>query len=326
VPGLRVAAVVTSSTARADQARAVLRDVRVLASPEEVWADPGQVDGVVVATPNRTHVALATAALEAGLPVVVDKPLATTAADADALVALARRRGVLLTTYQNRRWDADFRTLQALLADGALGRVHRFESRFERWRPVPKPGWRESGDPADAGGLLNDLGSHLVDQAIVLFGDVRRVYAEVDVRRPAVAVDDDVLLALEHTSGVRSTIWASALAGDVGPRFRVLGDRGAYVVAGLDGQEAALRAGRTPADPGWGEVPEARWGVLAAGDERRPAPSLPGTWQEFYVRWRDALRGEGPVPVDPRDAVRMLRVLEAARRSAEERRVVPLDG
>jgi predicted dehydrogenase len=200
--------------------------------------------------------------------------------------------------------------------------VHRFESRFERWRPVPKPGWRESGDPADAGGLLNDLGSHLVDQALVLFGPVRSVYAEVDVLRPDVAVDDDLLVCLEHETGVRSALWASALAGDLGPRFRALGDRGAYVVHGLDGQEAALRAGRTPRHEGWGEVPETQWGIRSAGDDRERVPSIPGAWQEFYLRWRNALRGEGPVPVDPRDAVAMLAVIDAARRSAAERQVV----
>ena len=281
VPGLRVAAVVTSDAARADSARAALPQVEVLARPEEVWARADQLDGVVIATPNRTHVPLAHQAIEAGLPVVVDKPLATSSADAEALVSEAERRGVLLTTYQNRRWDADFQTVRALVEEGDLGRVHRFESRFERWRPVPKPGWRESGDPADAGGLLNDLGSHLVDQALQLFGDVRRVYAEVDVRRPTVAVDDDVLLALEHGDGVRSTLWASALAADLGPRFRVLGDRGAYVVHGLDGQEAALRSGGTPADPSWGEVPAERWGVLTTGEESRTQPSRPGAWQEF---------------------------------------------
>jgi predicted dehydrogenase len=326
VPGLRVAAVVTSDAARAAQARAAVPDAVVLPSAQEVLASPDRYDAVVVATPNRTHVPLATAAVEAGLPVVVDKPLATTAADAQALADLAEARGVLLTTYQNRRWDSDFRTLRGLVESGVLGRVHRFESRFERWRPVPKPGWRESGDPADAGGLLNDLGSHLVDQALVLFGPVRSVFAEVDVLRPGVAVDDDVLVCLEHESGVRSALWASALAGDLGPRFRALGDRGAYVVHGLDGQEAALRAGRTPRDEGWGEVPETQWGIRSAGDDREPVPSTPGAWQEFYLRWRDALRGQGPVPVDPRDAVAMLAVIDAARRSAVERQVVTVRG
>lgn len=324
VPGLSVTAVVTRSPERAAAAVSALPGVRVLDSADRVFAEPDAYDAVVVATPNRTHVELATAAVEAGLPVVVDKPLATSVADAARLAALAADRGVLLTTYQNRRFDSDLLTLRALLAEGALGRVHRFESRFERWRPVPKPGWRESGDPADAGGLLNDLGSHLVDQALHLFGDVTEVYAEVDVRRDGVAVDDDVMVALTHASGVRSTLWASALAADLGPRFRVLGSAGAFVVDGLDGQEAALRDGRTPADAGWGEVPQAEWGRLGTPETTAAVPSRPGAWQEFYVRWRDALRGEGPVPVDPAETVAVLRVLEAARASAREARVVSL--
>ncbi|RKS80114.1 putative dehydrogenase [Motilibacter peucedani] len=324
VPGLRVTAVVTRSEERAAAARAVLPGVEVLASADEVFAAPERFDSVVVATPNRTHLDLARAALLAGLPVVVDKPLAVTHDEGQSLVSLARESGVLLTVYQNRRWDSELRTLQALLADDALGDVHRFESRFERWRPVPKPGWRESGDPADAGGLLNDLGSHLVDQALHLFGPATSVYAEVDTRRATVQVDDDVMVALTHASGVRSTLWASAVAADLGPRLRVLGSAGAYVVHGLDGQEEALRAGRTPADPSWGAVPESAWGRLGAGDDVRPVPSLPGAWQEFYVQWRDALLGAGPVPVDSADSVRVLAVLEAARTSSREQRVVAL--
>ena len=326
VPGLKVTGVVVRNPERAAAAAAAMPGVQLLGSAEDIWAAAERFDTVVVATPNRTHVDLARASIEAGLPVVVDKPLATSSSEAEELIALAEKRGVLLTTYQNRRWDSDLLTLASLLADGALGTVHRFESRFERWRPVPKPGWRESGDPADAGGLLNDLGSHLVDQALHLFGPVAEVYAEVDVRRAAVAVDDDVFVALKHASGVRSHLWASALAADLGPRFRVLGSTAAYVVHGLDGQEAALRAGRTPADVEWGAVAPESWGRLGADGSVQPVSGRAGAWQTFYAKWRDALRGEGVVPVEPRDALATLRVLEAARASAAESRVVSLPG
>ena len=212
VDGLQVTAVVTANPLRSSRAQADLPDARVLSHPDQVWAARDEFDSVVVATPNESHVAVARAAIQAGLPTVVDKPLAVAAADAADIVALARRRGVLLSVYQNRRWDAELLTLRRVLDDGSLGRVHRFESRFERWRPQPKQGWRESGDPAAGGGVLLDLGSHLVDQAMHLFGSVTTVYGEVAVRRPAAVVDDDMFIAMRHTSGVTSHLWASAVA------------------------------------------------------------------------------------------------------------------
>lgn len=319
VDGMEVTAVVTRSPDRAAQARALMPDVAVHDSADQIWADRDRYDAVVIATTNRTHLPLATASLRAGLPVVVDKPLARTSAEAQALVDVASERGVPLTVYQNRRWDADLLTLKRLLADGELGAVHRFESHFERWRPVPKGGWRESGDPEEGGGLLLDLGSHLVDQAVHLFGAATSVYGEVDVRRSGATADDDVFIALHHVSGVTSHLWASAVAAHLAPRLRVLGSRAAFVAPTLDPQEAALRAGRSPAEPGWGEVAEADWGRIVAGDEERVVSSEPGDYPAFYVAWRDALLGRGPLPVDPADAVETLRILEEARMSGRVR-------
>ncbi|HYN74873.1 MAG TPA: Gfo/Idh/MocA family oxidoreductase, partial [Candidatus Limnocylindria bacterium] len=231
--------------------------------------------------------------------------------------------GVLLSTFQNRRWDSDFRTLQTLVAAGALGDVRRLESRFERWRPELGGGWRERNDPGQAGGLLFDLGSHLVDQALVLLGPVRSVFAEVERRRSEDAADDDVFVSLEHVSGARSHLWASAVAPMLGPRFRVLGSSAGYVSYGLDGQEDALRSGARPG-PGWGEVPPDRWGVLGTDDDHTPVASLPGDYPAFYVGIARALTDGADPPVDPRDSVRGLEVLEAARRSALANEVVVL--
>ncbi|HKP73888.1 MAG TPA: Gfo/Idh/MocA family oxidoreductase, partial [Longimicrobiaceae bacterium] len=239
-PGLRLSLVVTSNPERAAQVRREHSEVEIVDTAERLWERAGELELVVVASPNRTHVPLARAALAAGLPVVVDKPLAATSADARALADEAGSRGLLLSVFQNRRWDGDFLTLRHLIADGALGDVHRFESRFERWRPAPKPGWRERGDPAEAGGVLFDLGSHLIDQALVLFGPVRQVYAEIGRRRPGVEVDDDAFVALTHASGVVSHLWTSLVAAEDSGRFCVLGSRAAYVKRGLDVQEAAL--------------------------------------------------------------------------------------
>ena len=277
---------------------------------------------VVIATPNASHVPLALAALEARLPVVVDKPLATSAPEAQRVVERAQAAGLLLTVFQNRRWDSDFLTLQRLIGSGDLGTIWRFESRFERWRPQPKQGWRESGDPVDGGGILADLGSHLVDQALVLFGPVTRVFATMDKRRPGVAVEDDACIELSHASGVRSTLWMSAVAAHLGPRLRVLGSRAAYVVDGLDCQEDALRAGGDPASADWGKESPKRWGRVVVGDDSHPVTRGPGRYPDFYGKVRDALRLAGPVPVKPEDAVATLRVLDAARRSADRGEVV----
>ena len=324
VPGLRLAAVVTSNPERAARATREHPGVVVLDAAERVWERASELDLVVVATPNRTHAPLALAALEAGLPVVVDKPMAVDADEGQRLVDRARARGLLLTVFQNRRWDGDLLTVRRLLGEGALGRVWRFESRFERWRPAPKPGWRESGGPEDAGGMLNDLGSHLVDQALHLFGPATLVYGELERRRPGMRVDDDAFVALAHASGVRSHLWMSAVAARLGPRLRVLGDRAAYVKHGLDGQEEALRAGGRPDRPCWGEEPPDRWGLLGTEEQTRPVRTEPGAYQRFYEGLVAALHRQAPPPVEPADAVAALRVLDAARRSAGERAAVPL--
>ena len=322
--GLVLDTVVTSNEERRAQARAEFPDVRLASSPDELWSRADELDLLVIASPNKTHVALATAALEAGLPVVVDKPIAGTAAEARELAALADRRGLLLSVFQNRRWDNDFLTLARLIADGELGDVQRFESRFERWRPQPKGGWRESGDPQEIGGLLYDLGSHVVDQALTLFGPAVQVYAESDVRRPGASADDDTFLAITHANGVRSHLYVSATTAQLGPRFRVLGSTAGYVKYGLDPQEAALREGLRPsAGEPWGEEPQELWGRLGSGESPLtgggiPVRSLPGDYPAYYAAVAAALRGTGENPVTALQAAAALDVLEAARRSARE--------
>jgi predicted dehydrogenase len=325
VEGLELAAIVTGDDERRSHARRDHPDAELLSSPEEVWERAADLDLAVVATTNRAHVPLARSSIEAGLAVVVDKPLAASADEGRTLVREARDRGVLLTVFQNRRWDGDFLTLRGLLAEASLGEVARFESRFERWRPELSEGWRESGDPADVGGLLNDLGSHLVDQALCLFGPASQVYAELETRRPEAQTDDDTFVALGHESGVRSHLWMSAVAAQAGPRFRVLGSRAAYVKYGLDVQEESLRTGHRPSDPLWGREPEDRWGtLLGAGGQLTRVPTRPGSYQRFYEGVVHALREGAPPPVDPEGVVAGLEVLDAARESAREGRVVEL--
>ncbi|MFH8412718.1 Gfo/Idh/MocA family oxidoreductase [Streptomyces collinus] len=326
--GLALDTVVTSNPERQQQARAGFPDVRLAATPEELFARAAELDLIVVASPNKTHVPLATTALKAGLPVVVDKPVAGTAAEARELAALAEERELLLSVFQNRRWDNDFLTLRKLLNEGELGDVWRFESRFERWRPKPKGGWRESGDPAEIGGLLYDLGSHVVDQALVLFGPAASVYAETDIRRPGAETDDDTFIAITHTSGVRSHLYVSATTAQLGPRFRVLGSSAGYVKYGLDPQEAALRDGLRPG-PGWGTEDESLWGRVGSGESPvtgggRAEPTVPGDYPAYYAAVAKALLEGDPNPVTAREAAAALDVLEAARRSAREKVTVTL--
>ena len=320
-PGLAVTTIVTSDPGRREQALRNHPGVHVASTSEELWQSADEHDFVVVAARNDAHVPLAERALDAGLAVVVDKPLAPSAAQAAVLVEHARVRGKLLTLFQNRRWDADHLTLRRLLAEDALGEVHRYESRFERWRPEATQAWRETAGAQEGGGVLLDLGSHLVDHALQLFGPVSSVYAEVDNRRGSPG-DDDAFVALRHASGTYSHLWMSSVAGAPGPRLRVLGSRAAYLVADVDGQEDALRSGRRPDDGGaWGVEPESRWGLLVKGEESEAVPSEPGAWPAFYTEFERALREGGPPPVDPADGVRTLEVIDAARRSAAERQV-----
>jgi predicted dehydrogenase len=314
VAGLRLTHVVTRSPERAGFAVSDHPGVTVVDSVERLW---GEIDLLVVASPNSTHIPLAQEAIDHGVALVVDKPLAVDSASAASLGARAAAAGVPLSVFHNRRWDAEMLTLRRLLNEGGLGTVLRFESRFERWRPeAPAAGWR--AQPAsEGGGLLLDLGSHLVDQALQLFGPVASVYAEVATVRPGFDSEDDAFMALTHASGEISHLHVSAMTAAPGPRMRVLGTRGAFLVEDLDGQEAALRSGLRPGGADWGLPPASSWGRLVRGEESDPVPSEPGDWPAFYRAMEIALRGAGVVPVPAQDAVAVLRVLEAARQSAE---------
>jgi predicted dehydrogenase len=323
--GLELTHVVTANPERQAQARAMIPGVTVLSTVDALWAKAADLDLAVISTPNRSHAPLALRALEVGLAVVIDKPFALTANEAQQVIESAHARKLPLSAYHIRRWDSECLTLKALLANNGLGRVLRFESRMDRWRPAPKGGWKERGVTEEGGGLLYDIGSHLIDQALYLFGPVREVYAELDQRRQGVESDDDVFMALTHDNGVRSHLWASVLAAESGPRMRVMGDRAAFVKQFGDVQEAGLRGGERAGGPGWGEEKPERWGILSDGAARRPVKSEAGAYQKFYEGMVRCLRDGAPPPVDPQDAVRGLEIIEAARRSAAERQVVPLD-
>ncbi|MDM7853638.1 Gfo/Idh/MocA family protein [Cellulomonas alba] len=316
--GQEVAWVVTRS-----RAAAVHEDwpaAQVAPDVETLLQHAAELDLVVVASPTGDHVDHVEAALAAGVHVLVDKPLATTAAQCRRLVEAAADAGGRLTVFQNRRWDPEQLALRGLIESGRLGRVHRFERRWERFRPVPQDRWKEN-DP-EAGGLLLDLGAHLVDSAVQLFGAVRSVYAELHAR--STPATDDVFLALVHRTGVTSHLQAGAVVGAPGPRTRVLGEHGAYLVTTFEGEatpyavlDDAYEEGRRPGEPvhvGW----------FVRGSERTPVAQPSGGHAELYrevVRW---VTDGGPPPVDPADAVRTADVLDAAVVSATQGRVVTL--
>ena len=323
-PGLSLDAVVTANPDRQAAARSRYPDASVVATVDDLMARAADFDLAVVTVPNAAHVDVAAAALRAGLHVVVDKPVAPSAREVLELARIARDVDRRMIPYHNRRWDGDFRTIRALISRGDLGQVWRVESRFERWvpRPIRSGTWKQ--DPAlPAAGVLYDLGVHLIDQALVLFGPPTSVYAEVAARRGG--SEDDAFVALGYGSGPVVQLWASTCAAQVGPRFRVLGSEGAYVKYGLDVQEAALRAGRLPTEPEWGEEPSSAWGLLGTIDDAQPLPTLPGAYQDFYAAAAACLLEGGEQPVAVADAAVVIRIIEAAHRSAAEEAITGLD-
>lgn len=330
VDGLRLSAIVTANSQRTAQAMSSYPRALVFSSVEDLWKSASDYDLVVVASPNRFHYEHAHAALNANLHVVVDKPVAASVQECRDLINFSQKRNRILSVFHNRRWDNDFLTVRKLIDDGTLGQVTRFESRYERYRPETKVNaWRESADAKDAGGLLFDLGSHLIDQACTLLGDPVTVFAELNARRPGAEVDDDVFVALQFASGVKAHLWASSVARIKGARFRVLGLKGAYEKFGIDPQEEKLKAGILPNSIDFGSEQEAAWGRLSAQVGNLSfdgkVETVPGAYKTFYSSLRDAISNDGEVPVSPHDALRTMQIIEAAIKSSSAGKVVQLE-
>ncbi|MCJ0763476.1 oxidoreductase [Variovorax terrae] len=331
VPGLALACIATSKPA---QAQADWPGVRTVAAPQQAFDDPA-IDLVVIATDNASHHPLARAALLAGKHVVVDKPCTVTLAETDDLLALAQAQGLVLTVFQNRRYDADFLALRQVLDGGQLGRIVHVASHFDRYRPQVLDRWRDRDLPG--AGLWVDLGSHLVDQALQLFGCPDELLLDLARQRDGAQTNDffHAQLRYERTHpGLRVTLHASALAPAPGLRWRVQGTQGAFVKEGLDPQEDALRAGQRPCLDLQGRAP-ARWGhdprpgqlVLPAGiPAEQPAPAPPGNYLQYYAslrdHLRDHLRGAGPLAVTPVQVRQVMGLLARGEQSAREGRFV----
>jgi scyllo-inositol 2-dehydrogenase (NADP+) len=322
VPGLHLAAILQRS---GNEAAEKYPGVRIVRNLDELLAVK-EIQLVIIATPNDTHYPLAQQCLAAGRDVVVDKPFATTLEEARSLVQFSKSAGRLLTVYQNRRYDGDFQAIRQLVAAGTLGRIVRFETSYDRYRPQLKPGaWRETQRPGS--GILFDLAPHLIDHAFVLFGLPEAVAADVRIERENALADDAFDITLHYRGNMRAVLRSSMLAAAPHPRFIVFGTQGSFVKQSFDPQEANLRRGFIPADTAWGAEPEKNWGVLTvpAGDsfERRRIPSASCDYRDYYANIRDAILGRAALAVTPEYALDVMRLLELARESSEKRRTIP---
>jgi scyllo-inositol 2-dehydrogenase (NADP+) len=324
VPGLALAHVASS---RPDVVHAALPKARVHADPQALIDTP-DVDVVVIATPNESHHPLARRALLAGKHVVVDKPFTLTVAEAEDLAQLARARGRLLSVFHNRRWDNDFLTVRQQIESGVLGEINTFISTLDRYRPAVRVRWREDGAVPGAGTLF-DLGPHLIDQALLLFGMPRRVLADLGAQRTGASATDYFHLVLGYDGGLRVILHAGSVVRLPGPRFAVHGRLGSLVKHGFDPQEDALRAGRTPGDGDWGLDAESAYAELVLDRDGAPvstrAPTLAGAHHAYYRGLREAIVHGAPSPVTAEDGVAVMRVIEAAQRSAAEARMIPIE-
>lgn len=287
---------------------------------DEVIQDPS-IDLIVVATPNTSHFPQAFAALQAGKHVVLDKPMTIRASEAEALINLAQAKGLVLSLFQNRRWDGGFRTARKLLGEGGLGTLSFAEFHYDRHNPNVKDRWRE--EPIPGAGVLYDLGPHLIDQAYCLFGMPNSVFADVVVQRPGAVVDDYFHLVLDY-GRLRVVLHASNLVSNFGPRIALYGDKASFQQFGLDGQEDDLKNGLRPGDPNWG-ITKGVYGQLLAHDgAATKIDVLKGAYEMYYAGIADAISNGTPPPVLPSDARDTMSILEAAVRSGREKRVVAM--
>jgi scyllo-inositol 2-dehydrogenase (NADP+) len=318
-PGLELACIVQRSGTSAAEA---YPKVKIARSIEEMLAD-ASIRLVVVATPSSEHYEHAAQCLRAGKNVVVDKPFVLKADEARKLIELAREHKVLLSVYQNRRWEGDHTTLKEVLAAGELGRVVVFESHIDRYRVLPRLGaWRENGGLG--GGILFDLGSHLIDQACSFFGDPESIWADVRVERDDAVSDDAFDIQLKFAGGVTGWLHSSLTTKFASPRYVVHGTKGSYVQWGMDPQEGQLKEGRKFSDAGFGERPESEWAELhLEGEAVRKLKTAKGDYRGLYANVRDAILGTGNLEVTPEQAWRTTRLIELARQSsAEGRRIL----
>ena len=321
VPGLELACILERNGSRA---QVKYPEVRVARSLDELLSDE-TIRLCVIATPHTTHVELARLCLQAGRDVVVDKVFTPTLREAEELIALAKEKNRMITVYQNRRWDGDFQTVKKVLASGQLGRVVEYEVRYERFRPgLRSHSWREVAEPGS--GMLFDLGPHVVDQALLLFGQPLTVTASLFRQREGSQIDDAFDVCLEYPE-MRALLHSRIIACAPGPHFAVHGTKGSFVKFGMDPQEELLKAGAVPEGADWGQDPQELWGTLTLAENGsiQKVQTEPGDYPGFYANLRDALLQGAPPPVTPDQAWRTMRALELAKQSSQQRRTLSWD-
>jgi scyllo-inositol 2-dehydrogenase (NADP+) len=321
VAGLRLAAIVQRS---GNEAAQKYPDVRMVRSVEELLAMP-EIRLVVVASPNETHFPFAKRCLEAGRDVLVDKPFTITLEQANELVALAAEKQRIITVYQNRRYDGDFQTILQVVRSGELGRIVRFETSYDRFRPQLKGVWRERAEPG--AGILYDIAPHLIDHALQVFGLPEAITADARIEREDAVVDDSFDILLHYPGGARAALRSSILAAEQRPRFVVFGTKGSFVKTTFDPQENNLRYGNIPAEGSWGAEPEENWGVLTIPEGesvvKKRVPNAAVDYRDFYANLRDAILGKAKLAVTPRYALNVMRMLNIAQESSLQRCTLP---
>jgi predicted dehydrogenase len=307
--GFEVATVLTGNSTRARQAKEDFPLTKVVDNLDSFLKE--DLDLVVIASANMAHAEQSLAAIRAGIPVVVDKPMGRSVAETELIVSAAERASVPVTAFFNRLWDSDALTIKKIVASGLIGKPFRLDSRFERFRPQLNPAsWREAETAENGGGLLLDLQTHLLSTAIDWFGPAQLTYA--NIRSIRGNSEDDVVLNLTHASGVDSYLAVSAIAGSPGPRIRLLGTEGALIVEDLDPQEALLRAGEFP-DGGTWTVPTRSKAYIQCGDVKEEIETVPGNYGHFYIAVRDALEGKGAWPISTQQIRDVATIIDKAR-------------
>lgn len=318
IPEFKLSAIVQR---KGDKAKSHFPDARIYRTVEEVINDP-EIELVIVNTPNETHVEFAANALEAGKHVVVEKPFTVTSEEAERLMHIAERKGVVLTVFQNRRWDGDFLTVQQIVKEGGLGKIVEFEAHYDRFRNYIEPDtWKEEDRPGT--GILYNLGSHMLDQTLVLFGMPHSVDARLGIQRPGGKVNDFYDIRMEYPTHL-AIIKSSYLVKADLPRYIIHGTNGSFVKYGLDPQEQALKDKRDPRSPDWGAESESTWGTLTTTTEVRKIPTLPGNYAAFYKNVCAAIRKGAGLSVSAEQGARVIQLIEACQQSAREKRAVIL--
>ncbi|MFC7441361.1 oxidoreductase [Laceyella putida] len=322
VPGLKLTKVVSSNP---DKVKHQLPEAEVVSELEQLWSDP-TIELVVITTPNETHFPYAKRALLSGKHVVVEKPFVIDVAEADELIALAEKQNRILSVYHNRRFDSDFLTVKQAIKQGLLGDIYTYEAHYDRYRPEVRNRWREQDVPG--AGLLYDLGPHLIDQALQLFGMPQTVYADLLIQRPQAQVNDYFHLILGYESGLRAILHGSCLVKSAGPRYQVHGGLGSLIKHGMDPQEDMLKLGMKPGDPGWGQEDahfQASIDTTVQGVEiQGTIPTLTGSYETYYQQLAQAIRGLAAIPVPAQEARMVMQIISAALQSANKGTVIKI--